>query len=341
MGRSPHAGGRGAPLSARACFPASRRRPGARTSQRGVALPQRPLVTAPGLEEIRFHVERRPVQVTAPLARPFLDQPVNLRIHQLDRQQAAPAPRAASTARRPARAPTRRLTSTPSIRPSDKSSHDPQRFAPSRIMASRRAARNDRPRPSRKIASSKLVLPEAFFPGHRLIPGAGLQLSVSKQRSPVIESGFSAPCGCATAASASRRTCSPALRVLDQAAARRIPEFQSDGLRIQGAQRRNQVLDVEADFHRGALVLHLDLLLGLFLLRIVRLDGDAARLQRRPERPCTSRWRESGCDSGHRPAAHDPPASAPRFLWNHALVVREPAVDQLGGQGGCRPATRR
>ncbi len=56
----------------------------------GIALLQGALIASPVLEELWFHVEHAPVQVPAPLLRPLLDQPVNLRVDCLngkDRRQ--------------------------------------------------------------------------------------------------------------------------------------------------------------------------------------------------------------------------------------------------------------
>ena len=54
--------------------------------------------------------------------------------------------------------------------------------APRRISRSVRGVRNDRPRPSRKMASSKLVLPDAFGPLIRLQRGANSSSMCSRQR---------------------------------------------------------------------------------------------------------------------------------------------------------------
>ena len=54
--------------------------------QRGVALPERPLVSAPVLHEVWFHVEHTPVQVPAPLLRATVHEAVDLGIDGLDRQ---------------------------------------------------------------------------------------------------------------------------------------------------------------------------------------------------------------------------------------------------------------
>ena len=54
--------------------------------QRGVALLQRPLVATPVLHEPWFHVEHTPIEVTAALLRPLLDQSMHLRVDRLHRQ---------------------------------------------------------------------------------------------------------------------------------------------------------------------------------------------------------------------------------------------------------------
>ena len=54
--------------------------------ERRVALLQGSGVAQPGIDERRFHVEHRPVHPAAPAAGPLLDQPVDARIDDLDRE---------------------------------------------------------------------------------------------------------------------------------------------------------------------------------------------------------------------------------------------------------------
>ena len=54
--------------------------------QRGVSLPQRLVVSAPGRQEGWFHVEHAPVEKPAPAARAFLEKLVNLRVDDLRRE---------------------------------------------------------------------------------------------------------------------------------------------------------------------------------------------------------------------------------------------------------------
>jgi len=51
-----------------------------------IALAQRPAIPLPVTHEIWFHVEHRPVQPSAPLWRPLLDQTVNPWVDRLDRE---------------------------------------------------------------------------------------------------------------------------------------------------------------------------------------------------------------------------------------------------------------
>src|SRR5690348_3128976 len=66
----------------------------------------------------------------------------------------------------------------------------------------------------------------------------------------------------------------------DQAAAVRTREAELDALGFDRGERIEQVRDVEADLEGIALVVDLDLVLGLFLLGVVRLDEQLATAER-------------------------------------------------------------
>src|SRR5690606_19898456 len=124
---------------------------------------------------------------------------------------------------------------------------------PVRIAASARDARKDVPLPRKNKASSRLVLPAAFAPAMTLTRGAGSMPS----------SGNTRKFSCRTSVNPHVTPCLPGLqahrhhdvarightRRRDQATTVRVhePDFHPFG--IDGRQRIEQVIVVEADFH--------------------------------------------------------------------------------------------
>src|SRR5262249_33660182 len=102
-----------------------------------------------------------------------------------------------------------------------------------------------------------------------------------------------------------------------------------DLVAIDRAQGIEQVIHVEADLDFLALVLHLDLILGFLLLRIMRLEREQAGARGEPNAPVlligedrrtlqrlAQRFTVGFDDAG-------------RISWDNASVLRETTIDQL------------
>src|ERR1700678_4544322 len=121
------------------------------------------------------------------------------------------------------------------------------------------------------MASRRLVLPEAFGPLMRVKCGSSSRLAWCKQRKSVTCTRRSVirsePHGHDNVPRAR------AARRADETTAVAVREAELDVLAIDRRQGIQQIIDVESDFEIRALVGNFDLLFGLFLLRVVGLDG--------------------------------------------------------------------
>src|ERR1700722_18335006 len=148
-----------------------------------------------------------------------------------------------------------------------------RRSSPWRIRRSVLRVLNDLPRPRRYIPSRSDVFPEAFSPRMRLLPAARVRSARSIQRrfsSASSASGIARPSLQAHRHDdvlGIRRT-----RGANQAAAIGIGQTDLDAIGVDRAQSVQQVVDIEPDLAIFPLVVYLDLILRLFLLRVLGLD---------------------------------------------------------------------
>ncbi len=243
-------------------------------------------------EERWFHVEHTPVEPSTSLGRRSFDQAVNVRIDHLDEE------RRRQLGQRGGRPPIQpRLGLTRGV----VAEADPvvgvaspanswRRWAPRRMRRSVLRVRNDRPRLSTKIASRSEVLPEPLAPWMTVSRGAARGararcsggIDVQGRKRHRLRRRL-------RAASASRRS----ERSHSRRGGRQLllaSVRPSSALSVSMAARASQVRDVEADLQGIALVVDLDLILGLFLLGVVRLDVQLSAAERGRERRGISRW---------------------------------------------------
>src|ERR1700756_3581357 len=116
---------------------------------------------------------------------------------------------------------------------------------------------------------------------------------------------------------------------MDQAAAVRVRESDLDLLALDRAEGIQEVIDVEADLDLLAVVVHLDLILGLFLLRVVRLDGEKPRAGRQPDAPILLVREDGGPLEGKFQRFTLSLYGFGRIRGYYAAVLRETTVDQL------------
>src|SRR5882672_2404210 len=146
--------------------------------------------------------------------------------------------------------------------------------------------RNERPRPSRKIASRIDVLPAPFSPAMRFSSGENSSVADSMQRRFSMRSSardIDAALRARLAGSEPHRhddvLRTRRARGANQAAAIAVSQSENDLFRIDGGQGIEEVRNVEADFNFVAFVFNLDLVFRLFLFGVMCLDRDEIRLQ--------------------------------------------------------------
>src|SRR5262245_40500673 len=181
-----------------------------------------------------------------------------------------------SVAARPARTPSAIGLDPPMARPVISNSS-----CPCAISASRRRVRKERPRLRKKAASRRLVLPEALGPVKRLAAGSSSSSTSVRQRKC---SARKLPSGIRSLQSHRHHDVPRArgARRANQAARVAVGDADFHLIAIDRRQGIEQVADVEADFELIPLVRDLDLFLGLFLFRVVRLQRELILLEREP-----------------------------------------------------------
>src|SRR5437763_16723916 len=116
---------------------------------------------------------------------------------------------------------------------------------------------------------------------------------------------------------------------MDEATAVGVGEPDVHLVALDRAQRIEEIVDVESNLHFLPLVRNLDLILGLFLLRVVRLKGE----QTRPRRASDSTVLLVGQDGGPlKRLSQGLPVRfhrARRIRRNYPRILRATAVDQL------------
>src|SRR5690606_38117511 len=123
------------------------------------------------------------------------------------------------------------------------------------------------------------------------------------------------------------------VRFLQQGAAVGVGQNQTNLLGPHDTEHVEQVADVEPDFQTRTVVIDNDLFLGLFLLRVICLDLQQACSQGQANAAVLLVGKDRGTAEGFTQALAVRQYQLVAAARQNTLVVREFAVDQLGGEG--------